>query len=262
MWEFCSLFNPRSELFPLTFAESFVLCRYHSTLTSTSSTTQRQSINTPTAKPDTCSQSTPAPGGTLQTDSMGHIVSIPAFGIANTPTALSGVYYLPTTIADPAAWTILTHPLRTWAAKCNRRQRQWQLQLQWVVPSRCTIPRFGHSDMTPLAFAMGNVLQLSMKSSLQFMSANDLEMVSYATWHIAQVLAEAPHWRLIEQYGNTTMQRSNIWSIAFEARTKEILKAVYWSNGAHWIWHAQTGTKFKHKLIGSHDIIFNQQRTT
>jgi len=34
------------------------------------------------------------------------------------------------------------------------------------------------------------------------------------------------------------MQQNNIWSIAFEARTKEILKEVCWSNGPRWILHA------------------------
>jgi len=59
-----------------------------------------------------------------------------------------------------------------------------------------------------------------------FMSASDLEMVSYATQHIAKALAEAPHWQIIEMYWNTAMQQNNIWSIAFEARTKEILTEV------------------------------------
>jgi len=59
-----------------------------------------------------------------------------------------------------------------------------------------------------------------------FMSASDLEMVSYATRRVAKALAEGPHWQIIEKYWNTTMQQNNIWSIAFEARTKGILKEV------------------------------------
>jgi hypothetical protein len=39
-------------------------------------------------------------------------------------------------------------------------------------------------------------------------------------------LAEAPHWQILEKYWNTAMQQNNIWSIAFEACTKEILKEV------------------------------------
>jgi len=59
-----------------------------------------------------------------------------------------------------------------------------------------------------------------------FMSASNLEMVSYATRHIAKALAEGPHGQIIEMYWNTAMQQDNIWSIEFEARTEEILKEV------------------------------------
>jgi hypothetical protein len=59
-----------------------------------------------------------------------------------------------------------------------------------------------------------------------FMSASDLETVSYATRRILKALAEAPHWQIIETYWNTTMQQNTIWSIAFEARTKDFLKKV------------------------------------
>jgi len=59
-----------------------------------------------------------------------------------------------------------------------------------------------------------------------FMSASDLEMVSYGTRCAAKAFAEAPHWQIIEKYWNTPMQQNNIWSIAFEACTKEILKEV------------------------------------
>jgi hypothetical protein len=51
-------------------------------------------------------------------------------------------------------------------------------------------------------------------------------MVSYAMRCAAKALAEAPLWQIIEKYWNTAMQQNNIWSIAFEACTKEILKEV------------------------------------
>jgi hypothetical protein len=59
-----------------------------------------------------------------------------------------------------------------------------------------------------------------------FMSASDLQMVSDATRRAAKALAEAPHWQITENYWNTAMQQNNIWSIAFEACTTEILKEV------------------------------------
>jgi hypothetical protein len=80
--------------------------------------------------------------------------------------------------------------------------------------------------MTRLVFATGRLLELYMWNRRPLMSASDLETVSYATRRVAKALAEAPHWQIIETYWNTTMQQNNIWSIAFEARTKEILKEV------------------------------------
>jgi len=59
-----------------------------------------------------------------------------------------------------------------------------------------------------------------------FMSASDLEIVSFATRRVAKALAEAPHLQIIETFWNTAMQQNNIWYIAFEARTKQIMKAV------------------------------------
>jgi len=91
-----------------------------------------------------------------------------------------------------------------------------------------------------------------------FMSATDLETVSYATRRLAKALAEAPHWQIIETYWNTAMQQNNIWSIAFEACTKEILEEVCLINGPLWILHAQTGTRFAHKSIRLNPILFNQ----
>jgi cobalamin-dependent methionine synthase I len=58
------------------------------------------------------------------------------------------------------------------------------------------------------------------------MSASDLEMVRNVTRRAAKAFAEAPHWHIIEKYWNTAMQQNSIWSIAFDACTKEILKEV------------------------------------
>jgi len=80
--------------------------------------------------------------------------------------------------------------------------------------------------MTHLLFAMGRLLELYMWNRWPFMSASDLEMASYARRCVAKALAEGPHWQIIEKYWNTAMHLNNIWSIAFEARTKEILKEV------------------------------------
>jgi len=80
--------------------------------------------------------------------------------------------------------------------------------------------------MTRLVFATGRLLELYMWNTRPFMSASDLEMVRYATRHVAKALAEGPHWQIIEKYWITAMQQNNIWSIAFEARTKKILKEV------------------------------------
>ena len=201
-------------------------------VTSTPSATQRLSIITPTATPGTSSRNTPAPSGTIQTDSTRRVVSSPASGIASTPTPLSGLENLPTPIPNPEARAIITNPLRTRATEKNQRQRQWQLQLQAVSTPRSmvsgsrSIHRFGHSDMTRLVFATGRLLELYMWNRRPFMSASDLETVSYATRRVAKALAEATHWQIIETYWNTAMQQNNIWSIAFEAHTKEILKEV------------------------------------
>jgi len=65
-----------------------------------------------------------------------------------------------------------------------------------------------------------------MWNKVPFMSASDLEMVSYATRRTAKALSEAPQWQITEKYWNTAMQQNNIWSVAFEACTKEILREV------------------------------------
>jgi len=131
-----------------------------------------------------------------------------------------------------------------------------------MVSGSRSIHRHGHSDMTRLAFATGRLLELYMWNRRPFMSDSDLEMVSYATRRVAKALPKAPHWQIIETYRNTAMQQTNIWSIAFEARTKEIMKEVPCINSPRWILHAQTGTRFSHKSIRLNPILFNQQGTT
>jgi hypothetical protein len=59
--------------------------------------------------------------------------------------------------------------------------------------------------MTRLEFATGRLQELYMWNRRLFISASDLEMVSYATRRVAKALAEAPHWQIIEMYWNTAM---------------------------------------------------------
>jgi hypothetical protein len=199
---------------------------------STPSATLRQSINDTTSTLVTSRRSKPAPGETLQADSRCRVVSNPASCIASTPTPLSGLENLPTPIPNPETHAVITNPLRTQATEWNQGQRQWQLQPKAVSTPRSmvygsrSIHRFGYSDMTRLVFATGRFLELYMWNIPPFMSASDLEMVSYATRCVAKALAEALHWQIIETYWNNAMQQNNIWSIAFEAHTKEILKEV------------------------------------
>jgi hypothetical protein len=80
--------------------------------------------------------------------------------------------------------------------------------------------------MTHLVFATGRLLELYLWNRRPFMSACDLETVNYAMRCVSKALAEVPHCQIIETYWNTAMQQKNIWSIAFEARTEEILKKV------------------------------------
>jgi hypothetical protein len=80
--------------------------------------------------------------------------------------------------------------------------------------------------MMRLVVATDKLLELSMWNRQLIMSVSDLGMVSYAMRRVAKALAEAPHWQIIETYWNTAMQQNNICSIAFEARTKVILKDI------------------------------------
>jgi len=87
---------------------------------STQSTTQPQSMMTPTFMPGTGSRSTPAPGGTSQTAWTGRVVSSLTSSIASTPHPLSGLDNLLTSIPHREAHTTITKPLGTWATDRNR----------------------------------------------------------------------------------------------------------------------------------------------
>jgi len=80
--------------------------------------------------------------------------------------------------------------------------------------------------MMRLVFATGRLQELYMWNRQPVMSASHLEIISYAMQRVSKPVAEAPHWQLIEMYWNTAMQQNNIWSIAFEACTNEMLKGV------------------------------------
>jgi len=156
-------------------------------VTSTLSASPQWSMITPTATPGTSSRSAPAPGGTSQTDSTRHFVSSLTSGIASTPTPLHSLENLAIPIPNPEACVTITNPLRMRSTQRNLRQRQWQLQPQAVSTpqsvvsgSRC-IHLFHHSAMTRPIFAMGRLMELYMWNKRLFMSASDLEMVSYAT---------------------------------------------------------------------------------
>jgi hypothetical protein len=80
--------------------------------------------------------------------------------------------------------------------------------------------------MTGLVFSTGKLLELYMWNRRPLLSASDWGTVSSATRRVSKALGAAPQWQIIEMFWNTTMQQNNIWSIAFEARTKEIVKEV------------------------------------
>jgi len=186
---------------------------------------------------------------------MHRVESSPPSIIASTPAPLSGLENQPTPIPNPEACAIFGNPLRMRAAERNQRQKEWQLRLPVVstpwsmVSGSCNIHWFGHSGMARHVFATGRIVELSMWNRRPFMSASVLETVSYATQCVGNTLAKAPHWQIIEKNWNSAMQQNNVWSIALEARTKEILKQVCWSNGPYWIFRAQTSPRFKHMSI-------------
>ena len=237
-------------------------------VTSTPCSTLPWSINSPIATLGTCSCSTPAPGGTTPTDSTCHVESSPASTIASTPTPLSGLVNLPSPFPNPEACVIITNQLQTQATVQSQRQRQWQLQPPAVYTPRSVVSgshsthRSSHTDITRRVFATCRLPEHHMWIRRPFMSVSDLETVSYAMWCVAKALAEAPHWQIIEMYWNTAMQPNITCSIAFEARTNEIVNEVCWSNSPHWILHAQTSTRYEHKSIRVNPNIFIQHGTT
>jgi len=168
-------------------------------VTSTESATQWWSMITPTAMLGTSSHTTLTPGGISRTHSMCRVVSSLASSIASNPTPLSGLENLPTPILNPETCATIWNPLCTQATEMNQRQRQWQLQPQGVSTPRsvvcnsCTIHRIGHSNMTHLVLAMGRLMEHYMWNRRPFMSASDLEMVSYATQCTGKAVAEASH---------------------------------------------------------------------
>jgi hypothetical protein len=60
-----------------------------------------------------------------------------------------------------------------------------------MVSISCSVHRLGHSVMTRLCFATGRILELYMWNRWPFMSASDLETVSYATQRVSKAVAEA-----------------------------------------------------------------------
>jgi len=105
-------------------------------VTSSPSATHRRTIITSNARPGTSSQNTHSRSGITQSDSTLHVESCTAFGIASTPTHLSGLENLPTPMPDPEAPVILTNQLRIQATERNQTQREWQLQMQAVSSPR------------------------------------------------------------------------------------------------------------------------------
>jgi hypothetical protein len=152
--------------------------------------------------------------------------------IAITPTPLIGFKNLPAPYRNPESHAIITNPLRTQAAADN--QRQWKLRLQLhavstpqtMVPSSRSFHQFGQSNIPYFTFATTRLLELHLWNRRSFISATNLETLSYATRRISKALSEAPHSQIIETYWNTAFLQNNIWSIAFETHTNEILKQV------------------------------------
>jgi len=237
-------------------------------VTSTPSATQQRWIITPTANRVQAAVVHQHPTEPHRQIRRITLYPAPASGSAITPTPLSRHENLPTPIPNPEAHVIMTDAPQTRATEWNQRHQKWQLQLQavstpwWVVSGSHCIYQFGHPGMTRLVFATGRLLDLAMWNRRQLKWASDMDQVSYAMWHVAKALAEAPHLQMIEKYWNTAMQHSNICSLAFEVCTKEILKEVCWSNGLRWILHTETDTRFEHKSIRLNPILFNQQGTT
>ena len=148
---------------------------------------------------------------------------------------LAGLENRPIPIPNPDARATITNPLRTQSKKSGdkRKDRQWheaQVQSQefitpisQVVGSR-SIHKYGHTDMTRLVFATSRLVERYMWKKRPFMNAMDLEMVGYKPRRILKVFVN--DLQIIEKRWTTAMQQKDIWSIAFEARSKDILKEV------------------------------------
>jgi hypothetical protein len=96
-----------------------------------------------------------------------------------------------------------------------------------MVSGSHNIHRFDHLDTTGLVVATGRHQEVYMWNRRQFLSGSDSVTVTYTTRQVLKALAKASPVQIIETYWNTALQQNNIWSIAFEARTKEILNEVY-----------------------------------
>jgi hypothetical protein len=153
------------------------------------------------------------------------------------------------------------------ATEWNQRQRQWQLQPQVgstpqsVDSGSRGIHHLSHSDMTPHVFSTDRPLELCMWTSGPLMSASDLEMASYATQFAAKLLAQAPHWQIIQKYWHAAMRQNNIESISFEECRKMIWNDIYCSDGPRWILHTQSGTRFQDKSTKLTPLLINQHGT-
>jgi hypothetical protein len=197
-------------------------------MTSTPSAMQLRLIYTPTATHGKSCRGTPAPGGTPRRC----VISSPAFGHCSHPHSFCRLENLPTPIPNPEARAIIKCPLQMRATEKNQRQRQWQLQpqavstLQSLVSHNHRTNQFVHLNITSLVFATGRLLERYMWNRQPFKSESDLETIRYATQRVLKALAEAPHRQITVSYWNTAMQQNIIWTIAFEARTKEILTEV------------------------------------
>jgi hypothetical protein len=110
--ELCSLYNPRSNFTPLSSLNNSCVADNTQSVTSTPSAKQRWSIITPIATPGRSCRNTLAPSGITHSYPTHRVLSIPASGIASTPTPLSGLENLHTPIPNPEARVIITNPLQ------------------------------------------------------------------------------------------------------------------------------------------------------
>jgi len=190
--EFHTFNNPSWDLHPLIFAEQFASCRYHSTRGFHPSAKLHWSRNTSTAILGTCSWSTPTPGGTLQKHSACRVGSSSASGIASTPTPLSGFENRPTPyLIQKPAWSLHNHCEHDLQKGIRDRRsgnghRISCLHLDEWSPAVAASIDLVTQTWSVLYFATGRLLELYIWNRLLFMSASSLEMVSYATRHVAK----------------------------------------------------------------------------